>query len=64
LTVEEAAAAMNTTPRFVRRLIAERRICFHHLGRHVRIRQSDIDEFVAAGRVPVMTLGRSHGVAR
>ena len=55
LTVDEAAAAMNTTVRFVRRLIAERRICFHHLGRHIRIRESDIERFVAQGRVPVAT---------
>ena len=53
LTVDQAAEALNTTPRFVRRLIAERRICFHHLGRHVRIRQSDVEAFVAAGRVAV-----------
>jgi excisionase family DNA binding protein len=51
LTVDEAAQIMNTTPRFIRRLIAERRICFHHLGRHVRILESDVDAFVAAGRV-------------
>jgi excisionase family DNA binding protein len=51
LTVEEAAAALNTTPRFVRRLIAERRICFHHIGRHVRIAQHDIDNFIDVGRV-------------
>jgi excisionase family DNA binding protein len=35
LTVDEAASALNTTPRFVHRLIAERRIAFHHIGRHV-----------------------------
>ena len=51
LTVDQVADALNTTPRFVRRLIAERRICFHRLGRHVRILESDVDEFVAAGRV-------------
>ena len=51
LTVEEAADALNTTPRFVRRLIAERRICFHHIGRHVRISERDLQEFIEAGRV-------------
>jgi excisionase family DNA binding protein len=51
LTVDEAAERLNTTPRFVRRLIAERRICFHHIGRHVRITEQDLDAFVAAGRV-------------
>jgi excisionase family DNA binding protein len=51
LTVAEAADALSTTPRFVRRLIAERRICFHHVGRHVRVAQRDLEGFVAAGRV-------------
>lgn len=51
LTVDEAAGALNTTPRFVRRLIAERRICFHHIGRYVRIAESDLAAFVEAGRV-------------
>ena len=51
LTVNEAADALNTTPRFVRRLIAERRICFHHVGRHVRIAERDLEAFVEAGRV-------------
>ena len=51
LTVDEAAGALNTTSRFVRRLIAERRICFHHIGRHVRISERDLKEFVDAGRV-------------
>ena len=51
LTVDEAAGALNTISRFVRRLIAERRICFHHIGRHVRISERDLKEFVDAGRV-------------
>jgi excisionase family DNA binding protein len=50
-TVDEAARALNTTPRFVRRLVAERRICFHHVGRHVRIAERDLEAFVDAGRV-------------
>ncbi len=51
LSVEEAAQKLGTSPRFVRRLIAERRIAFTRLGRHVRIDTVDIDAFVAAGRV-------------
>jgi len=50
LTVDETAEAMNVSARFVRRLIAERRIAVHRLGRHVRISRDDIDAFVAAGR--------------
>lgn len=50
-TVEQAAERLGTTPRFVRRLIAERRIAFVRLGRHVRIADHDIEAFIAAGRV-------------
>ena len=56
MTVDEAAAALNTAPRFVRRLIAERRVEFIHLGRHVRITESALARFVEAGSVPVMTV--------
>ncbi|HEU5026481.1 MAG TPA: helix-turn-helix domain-containing protein [Trebonia sp.] len=52
-TVEQAADRLNTTVRFVRRLIAERRIPFTKLGRHVRIDAADLDAFIAAGRVNV-----------
>jgi len=51
LTVEQASEQLGTSTRFVRRLIAERRISFVKLGRHVRIDTTDIDAFVAAGRV-------------
>ena len=51
LTVVEAAEYMNTTVRFVRRLIAERRIPFHKIGRHVRLKVCDVEAFVEAGRV-------------
>jgi excisionase family DNA binding protein len=50
-TVEQAAERLNTTPRFIRRLIAERRIAFTKLGRHVRIEADVLDAFVDAGRV-------------
>ncbi len=50
-TVEQAAERLNTAPRFVRRLIHERRIAFTRLGRHIRINAADLDAFVAAGRV-------------
>jgi excisionase family DNA binding protein len=51
LSVEEAADRLGTSPRFIRRLIAERRIAFTKIGRHVRIATKDIDAFIAAGRV-------------
>ena len=55
LTVEEAAEALGTASRFPRRLIAERRIRFVRLGRHVRIPESAIIEFVTAGMVDPVT---------
>lgn len=51
LTVQEAADLLGTKPRFTRRLIAERRIRYTHLGRHVRIPESALREFIAAGMV-------------
>ena len=40
LTVEEAAARLGTSTRFVRRLVFERRITYIKVGRHVRIAES------------------------
>jgi excisionase family DNA binding protein len=51
LTVEEAADRLGTSVRFVRRLIVERRIAYVKVGRHVRIAEADLAEFVAAGRI-------------
>ena len=51
LSVDQAADRLGTSPRFIRRLIAERRIAFAKLGKHVRIDSADLDAFVAAGRV-------------
>ncbi|HEY3732349.1 MAG TPA: helix-turn-helix domain-containing protein [Streptosporangiaceae bacterium] len=55
LTVDAAAERLSTSVRFVRRLIAERRIEFVKVGRHVRITESALAEFVQAGRVQPMT---------
>jgi excisionase family DNA binding protein len=60
LTVEQVADRLNTKPRFVRRLIAERRIEFHKLGRYVRISEPDLAAFIKAGRVEAV--GRSRRV--
>ena len=55
LTVAQTAEYLNTSERFVRRLVAERRIAFHHVGRHVRFALSDLDCWLAAGRVEPIT---------
>jgi excisionase family DNA binding protein len=51
LTVAEVAELLGTTDRFPRRLIAERRIRFVRLGRHVRIPEAAVREFIDAGLV-------------
>ena len=53
LSVEQAAERLGTSPRFVRRLVFERRIAYVKLGRHVRIAARDLDAFIRAGRVEV-----------
>jgi excisionase family DNA binding protein len=55
LTVDEAAEYLNTGVRFVRRLIAERRIAFHKAGSHVRLAVADIETFMQAGRIEPIT---------
>jgi excisionase family DNA binding protein len=55
LRIEEAAEVMGMSARHVRRLVAERRIAFHKLGRSVRIARADIDAYVEAGRVEAIT---------
>jgi excisionase family DNA binding protein len=57
LTIAEAAAVLGTSTRFPRRLIAERRIQFVHVGRHVRIPLSALAQFVAAGTVEPLDRG-------
>jgi excisionase family DNA binding protein len=55
LSVPQAAKYLNTSERFVRRLVAERRIAFHRVGRHIRFAVADLDSFVRAGRVEPIT---------
>jgi excisionase family DNA binding protein len=55
LTVGQVADLLGTTDRFPRRLIAERRIKFVRVGRHVRIPESAVLELLEAGVVePVL----------
>jgi excisionase family DNA binding protein len=58
LTVAEAADVLRTSERFPRRLIAERRIRFVRVGRHVRIPESALCEFITAGLVEPIGPGR------
>ncbi len=49
LDVDQAAIRLGTPVRFVRRLIAERRIRFYKIGRYVRIDPRDLDTFIGDG---------------
>ena len=64
LTVIEVAELLGTTERFPRRLIAERRIRFVRVGRHIRIPESALCELITAGLVePMGSLRRRGGRA-
>jgi excisionase family DNA binding protein len=64
LTVAQVAELLGTTERFPRRLIAERRIRFVRMGRHVRIPESAVRELIAAGLVePIKPPGRPKSAA-
>ena len=52
LTVEQAGEYLGTGGRFVRRLVAQRRVGYVKLGRYVRLQRSALDAFIEAGRVP------------
>lgn len=62
LTVVQAAELLATGERFPRRLIAERRIRFVRVGRHVRIPESALRELIETGTVEPVTVRRSRAV--
>ena len=51
MSVEQAGEYLGTGPRFIRRLITERRISFVKVGKYVRLERATLDAFVDAGRV-------------
>jgi excisionase family DNA binding protein len=51
LTLPEAAGYLNVTERYMRRLVAERRIPFFKVGRLLRFSVGDLDAFFEACRV-------------
>ncbi|MBX9395117.1 excisionase family DNA-binding protein [Streptomyces sp. TRM72054] len=59
LNVDPVAEILGTTVRFPRRLIEERRITYVKVGRHVRIPESAVREFIDANTVQP----RRHGHA-
>ncbi|MEH1130027.1 helix-turn-helix domain-containing protein [Micromonospora sp. CPCC 206061] len=51
LTADEVAARLKATPRFVRRLVAERRIEYVKVGRLVRFEPSAVADYIDQNRV-------------
>ena len=49
LTAAEAADRLGTSVRFIRRLVAQRRIPYLKVGRHLRISRDDLDAFIGRG---------------
>jgi len=54
LSVPEAATHLGVGERYVRRLVAERRIPVQHVGRHVRLRRSALDRWLATQARPAV----------
>ncbi|MFQ6227261.1 helix-turn-helix domain-containing protein [Nocardia sp. NPDC002869] len=63
LSVAEAAAYLGTGVRFIRRLVAERRVVFYKVGGHVRFKVSDLETYAQAGRVDPVEVRWSGGKA-
>jgi excisionase family DNA binding protein len=62
LSVREAGEQLGTGERFARRLIEERRIAFQKFGRHVRISESALADYIESCRVA--PVGRRIGRVR
>ncbi|MDX2677454.1 excisionase family DNA-binding protein [Streptomyces soliscabiei] len=58
-TLGQVAELLGTTARFPRRLIEERRIRYVKVGRHVRIPESAVEEFIASRTVEPIRLRRA-----
>jgi excisionase family DNA binding protein len=55
LTVDQAAELLGTSSSFPRRLIAERKIRFVRVGKLLRIPESALNAYIAAGTVEPVT---------
>lgn len=59
LSVKKASEHLGMdSERFVRRLVAERRITYSKFGTHVRIAVSVLDEYMRVSEVPAVTVRR------
>lgn len=56
LSTKDAAAALGLTPRTLYRLIDEGQLPAYRFGRVIRLKQSEVDSFVASSRIEPGTL--------
>jgi excisionase family DNA binding protein len=63
LSIKQVAEILGTSERFPRRLIEERRIEYVHVGRHVRIAESVLRDYIAAQTVPARATTRGRSAA-
>ena len=55
LDIEQAAHRLNVTPRFIRRLIAQRRIDYLKIGKFIRFHPDDLDTWIERQRIQHVT---------
>jgi excisionase family DNA binding protein len=55
-TVDQAAEALSLSKSTIRAWIAKRRICSIHLGRAVRVPESEVNRLVERGTVPAQRI--------
>lgn len=54
IDIAEAAHRLGVSVRFMRRLVDERRIPFHKIGKYVRFDPADVERFAVESRVEAM----------
>lgn len=54
LDIPEVAEQLRVSPRFIRRLVNERRIPYHKLGKFVRFDAAEVADWVAKTRMDVL----------
>ncbi len=57
LDIGQAAERLGASPRFVRRLVFERRLAYIKVGKYVRFEAADLEDWLVAHRVEA--LGRT-----
>ncbi|MQY19331.1 hypothetical protein NRB20_24160 [Nocardia sp. RB20] len=63
MDVDQAAVYLGVGVRFIRRLVAERRVVFYKVGGHLRFKVADLEAFAQAGRVEPIQVRWSGGKA-